>query len=330
MKRFRLNTALLLFGIIVATATATYLFTKGFWAQGCFLVIFPVTICIALIWHLQTRLIDTMSTFVSALEMNDTTLRVELGGDDDLKKMSESMNRISILYHDNIRELQTSKLYYDRVLRIMTHEMRNGITPIAAITADMIKNPGRYNGIKLSESSQLLNGQAEGIRRLLDSYHTLTHLPKLNRVNVDALDYFSKIKQLVKGELEKRNLQENIVRYTVPKHMNLNIDISLMNQVMINLIRNSLDSIAITERRENGEVEIVLTISNSKPCITVKDNGCGMTEEIMDNLFQPFYTTKEHGTGVGLSICRQIIRLHGGEIRIQSILEKGTSVIITL
>lgn len=325
MKRFRINVALLLAGIIITTATAACLFAYGWWPQASLMLIATV-ICIAILIHLQSRLIGTMSAFVNALEMNDTTTRVSLGGDLELQKMSESMNRISDIYSKNMRELQTRKHYYDRVLRIMTHEMRNGITPIVAIAADMIAKPERYKGTKFSEATQLLLSQAKGIHHFLESYYKLTHLPEPDIETVKADVFFRSLRHLLKAELNNRNLPEETVSYTVPEDMSLNIDISLMNQVMINLIRNALDALP----SEGGKIEIILTVSDSRPYLTIKDNGSGMTQDTINNLFQPFYTTKPNGSGVGLSICRQIIRKHGGEIHLQSQEGKGTSVFIIL
>lgn len=325
MRRFRLNIALLITGIIVSAIGATLLFFNGLWAQGC-LTLFVTAVCIFALWHLQSRLIDTMSAFVNALEMNDTTARVILGGDHQLSKMSTSMNRISDIYSENMRELQTRKLYYDRVLRIMTHEMRNGITPIVAIAADMVAKPDRYQGKKFSEASHLLLSQAEGIHRFLDSYYKLTHLPEPKLETIKAGDFFRSLRRLLKAEMDNRNLPEDIISYTVPEDMTLTVDIALMNQVMINLLRNALDALP----SEGGKIEIILTVSDSRPYLTIKDNGTGMTQDTIHNLFQPFYTTKPNGSGVGLSITRQIIQKHGGEIRIQSQPAKGTSVYITL
>ena len=325
MKRFRLNIALLLALIIISVIGATILFLNGLWAQGS-LGFIVTALCIFALWHLQSRLIGTMSAFVNALEMNDTTTRIILGGDYELQKMSESMNRISDIYSENMRELQTRKLYYDRVLRIMTHEMRNGITPILAIANDMVAKPERYQGNKFSEATQVLLLQAEGIHRFLDSYYKLTHLPDPKIETIKAGDYFKSLRCLFKAELDNRNMPEELVSYTVPEDMSLNIDTSLMNQVMVNLLRNALDALP----PEGGKIEIILTVSDSKPFLTIKDNGKGMTQDTINNLFQPFYTTKPQGSGVGLSICRQIIHKHGGDIRLQSQDGKGTSVFITL
>ncbi len=325
MRRFRLNIALLIASMIISTFLATCLFVFGWWPQAS-LILIGVIACIYALWHLQSRLIGTMSTFVNALEMNDTTTRVMLGGDHELQKMSESMNRISDLYSENMRELQTRKLYYDRVLRIMTHEMRNGITPILALSADMEAKPERYQGKKFVEASQLLHSQAEGINRFLQSYYKLTHLPDPKLETLKAGDYFNSLKRLMKAELDNRGLPESIVSYTVPEEMNLDIDPSQMNQVMINLLRNALDALP----GEGGKIEIVLTASDGRPYLTVKDNGTGMSQDALNNLFQPFFTTKPRGSGVGLCISRQIIQKHGGDIRLQSHPAKGTLVAITL
>ncbi|MDE5882790.1 MAG: HAMP domain-containing histidine kinase [Muribaculaceae bacterium] len=325
MRRFRLNVALLIAGMIVSAIGATLLFINGWWAQGSLTLMFTA-VCIFTLWHLLSKLTGTMSAFVKALEMNDTTTRVIIGGDNELQKMAESMNHISDIYSENMRELQTRKLYYDRVLRIMTHEMRNGITPIVSIAADMVAKPERYEGKKFSEASHLLLSQAEGIHRFLDSYYKLTHLPDPKIETLKASEYFKSLRRLFKAELDNRNMSEELISYTVPEDMTLNIDTTLMNQVMVNLLRNALDALPA----ERGKIEIILTVSDSRPFLTIKDNGTGMTQDAIDNLFQPFYTTKPNGSGVGLSICRQIIQKHGGDIHIKSQEGKGTAVFISL
>ncbi len=325
MKRFRLNIGLLLAAMAGCVALSVRLFLSGWWAPACLAGILAL-LCVFGLWSLQTRLINMMSTFVSALEMNDTTLRIEADGDKELKEMSAVMNRISQLYRSNLRELETRKLYYDRILKIMTHEMRNGIAPLVAITADMESHPERYEGDRLSEASALLHGQVEGIKRFLDSYYNLTHLPEPEITTVKALDYFATVERLAVSELRQRGLADNMVSFIVPEDMELHIDTALMNQVMLNLLRNAFDAVD----RRDGKVEVVVTLSDMQPYITIKDNGVGMPAEVMENLFQPFYTTKVDGSGVGLCLCRQIVRRHGGDMRIQSQPGRGTSVILSL
>ena len=326
MRHFRLNIMLLLVAVVVATAVAAMLLVKGMWAQGVLIMLLTVAALFG-IWHLQTRLIRTMSGFVSSLELNDTTMRIDTGGDGELRRMSDAMNRISELYRRNLQELETRKLYYDRILRIMTHEMRNGITPLVAMTADMMEHPESYPRETIKEIARLMNGQVEGIRRFLDSYYTLTHLPEPEITTVKARDYFRNLRLMAEAELQNRGLASNTVQYVVPEDMMLSIDPALMNQVMLNLLRNALDAVASTP---NPRVEVVISVSDTHPYLTVSDNGEGIPEKVMENLFQPFYTTKEGGSGVGLSICRQIVRRHGGELTIRSRVGKGTDAVITL
>ena len=326
MRHFRLNIMLLLVAVVVATAVAAMLLVKGMWAQGVLIMLLTVVALFG-IWHLQTRLIRTMSGFVSSLELNDTTMRIDTGGDGELRRMSDAMNRISELYRRNLQELETRKLYYDRILRIMTHEMRNGITPLVAMTADMMEHPESYPRETIKEIARLMNGQVEGIRRFLDSYYTLTHLPEPEITTVKARDYFRNLRLMTEAELQNRGLASNTVQYVVPEDMMLSIDPALMNQVMLNLLRNALDAVAT---RPNPRVEVVISVSDTHPYLTVRDNGEGISEKVMENLFQPFYTTKEGGSGVGLSICRQIVRRHGGELTIRSRVGKGTDAVITL
>ena len=317
---------LLLVAVVVATAVAAMLLVKGMWAQGVLIMLLTVAALFG-IWHLQTRLIRTMSGFVSSLELNDTTMRIDTGGDGELRRMSDAMNRISELYRRNLQELETRKLYYDRILRIMTHEMRNGITPLVAMTADMMEHPESYPRETIKEIARLMNGQVEGIRRFLDSYYTLTHLPEPEITTVKARDYFRNLRLMAEAELQNRGLAINTVQYVVPEDMMLSIDPALMNQVMLNLLRNALDAVATIP---NPRVEVVISVSDTHPYLTVRDNGEGISEKVMENLFQPFYTTKEGGSGVGLSICRQIVRRHGGELTIRSRVGKGTDAVITL
>ena len=317
---------LLLVAVVVATAVAAMLLVKGMWAQGVLIMLLTVVALFG-IWHLQTRLIRTMSGFVSSLELNDTTMRIDTGGDGELRRMSDAMNRISELYRRNLQELETRKLYYDRILRIMTHEMRNGITPLVAMTADMMEHPESYPRETIKEIARLMNGQVEGIRRFLDSYYTLTHLPEPEITTVKARDYFRNLRLMTEAELQNRGLASNTVQYVVPEDMMLSIDPALMNQVMLNLLRNALDAVATIP---NPRVEVVISVSDTHPYLTVRDNGEGISEKVMENLFQPFYTTKEGGSGVGLSICRQIVRRHGGELTIRSRVGKGTDAVITL
>lgn len=327
MKRFRLNLVVLLCSIIGLSAIATWLFLSGRVPEGIFAVI-AVAISVVGVMVLVRKLVLVMSVFVKSLEMNDTTARFDIGNDDPLlREMSASMSRIVDIYRSGLSQLETRKLYYDRILKIMTHEMRNSITPVISISSDMEKHPEKYEGENLTEALGVIRSQSEGVKRFLDSYYRLTHLPQPETEAIDATLFFERVKTLVAVEVKERGLSPDVCRYAVGKGMTLNIDVSLMSQVMVNLVRNALDAVAGVE---SPSVIVTATLSDRHPYISIEDNGAGISPEIRDMLFQPFVTTKSGGSGVGLSLSRQIVRLHGGDLRLTGSSGHGAKAVIIL
>lgn len=327
MKRFRLNLVVLLCSIIGLSAIATWLFLSERVPEGIFAVI-AVTISVVGVMVLVRKLMLVMSVFVKSLEMNDTTARFDIGNDDPLlREMSASMSRIVDIYRSGLSQLETRKLYYDRILKIMTHEMRNSITPVISISSDMEKHPEKYEGENLTEALGVIRSQSEGVKRFLDSYYRLTHLPQPETEAIDATLFFERVKTLVAVEVKERGLSPDVCRYAVGRGMTLNIDVSLMSQVMVNLLRNALDAVAGVE---SPSVIVTATLSDRHPYISIEDNGAGISPEIRDMLFQPFVTTKSGGSGVGLSLSRQIVRLHGGDLRLTGSPGHGAKAVIIL
>lgn len=314
MKHFRLNIAICLLVTVAASFCSALLIYSGRWAAGI-LVAICIFIAVCILVRLIRRLVLTMSTFMDALEMNDSTMRFDIDCDDpDIQKMHRSMNSICSIYHNSIFELETRKLYYDRILRIMTHEMRNTITPIVALTSDFRRHPDKYTGENLVESMALIEMQSEGIKKFLDSYYKLTHLPVPHKEAVPVGDFLRRIQSLVRLEESDRGLG-SICRFISPADMTIYIDADLMTQAVINLIRNSLDAVSSSV---DGKIMVTVSVTAGQPYISISDNGPGIPAKVMKNLFQPFITSKEGGSGIGLSLSRQIARLHGGDLKINS------------
>lgn len=326
MNRFRLNFILCVAGIVFFTALSTLCFAYGRHALGI-LSLIPLVISIILLWRLVRRVIRSMSDFMDALDMNDTTIRFAESHDPDINRMSQTMRRIMAVYSSSRLELETRKLYYDRILRIMTHEMRNAITPIVSLSADMKRNPDRYKGKNLNEAVSLISDESQSIRRFLDSYYELTHLPKPQIETIDVMEFFTGIRKSFAIYLTDNGLDTAIINYTIPIDMRLRADRDLLGRLVTNVLRNAVQAIAgIPEPRIHVEV----SVSEGHPYISIEDNGCGIPAELMPNLFQPFFTTKPGGSGIGLCLSRQIARLHGGDFTITSTPGHGTKAIITL
>ena len=319
MNRFRLNFILYIAGTVLFTAFATLCFAGDRYALGIMSLI-PAVISVILLWLLVRRLIRAMSDFMDALDMNDTTIRFAESHDPDINRMSNTMRRIMAVYSSSRMELETRKLYYDRILRIMTHEMRNAITPIVSLSADMKRNPDRYKGENLNEAVSLISDESQSIRRFLDSYYELTHLPKPQIETIDVMEFFTGIRKAFAIYLTDNGLDPDIMDYTIPVDMRLRADRDLLG-------RNAVQAVAGVSE---PHIHVDVSVSEGRPYISIEDNGCGIPAEMMQNLFQPFFTTKPGGSGIGLCLSRQIARLHGGDFTISSTPGHGTKAIITL
>lgn len=326
MKYFRLNFILCIAGTVLFTASTTLCFAAGRYAPAILSMI-PAVISVVLLWRLVHRLISSMSDFMSALDMNDTTIRFAESQDPDINRMSQTMRRIMAIYSSSRLELETRKLYYDRILRIMTHEMRNAITPIVSLSADMKRNPDRYKGEDLNEAVSLISDESQSIRRFLDSYYELTHLPKPEIEAIDVMDFFSGIRRSFAIYLSDKGLDTDIIDYTIPVDMQLQADMDLLGRLVTNVLRNAIDAVASVP---SPRIHVDVSVSEGRPYISVEDNGCGIPAEMMPNLFQPFFTTKPGGSGIGLCLSRQIARLHGGDFTITSTPLHSTKALITL
>lgn len=326
MKHFRLNFILCVAGVVFFIALATLCFADGRYALAI-LSLIPAVISVILLWLLVQRLIRSMSDFMDALDMNDTTIRFAESHDPDINRMSNTMRRIMAVYSSSRLELETRKLYYDRILRIMTHEMRNAITPIVSLSADMKRNPDRYKGENLNEAVSLISDESQSIRRFLDSYYELTHLPKPQIETIDVMEFFTGIRKAFAIYLTDNGLDPDIMDYTIPVDMRLRADRDLLGRLVTNVLRNAVQAVAGVPE---PHIHVDVSVSEGRPYISIEDNGCGIPAEMMPNLFQPFFTTKPDGSGIGLCLSRQIARLHGGDFTISSTPAHGTKALITL
>ncbi len=195
---------------------------------------------------------------------------------------------------------------WQQLIRVLTHEIMNSLTPIISISETLSSSPSG-GGQEGAEAFAVINRRCHSLLDFVESYRQLT-----------------RIKTPVKTTFPINELLEHITGlYPEVKTQGtgqLTADRSQLEQVLINLVRNAYES---------GATEVLLS-ANGEGEIRVKDNGCGMSPDVIDHAFIPFFTTKPSGTGIGLSLCRQIILKHGGTIRMESQQGKGTTFIIQL
>ena len=167
---------------------------------------------------------------------------------------------------------------------------------------------------------------SNGLLNFVQNYRQLSKLPKPKIKKIVIHTWLTHLKTLI---LEM--IKDNDIKLDITATNNCKVvygDESLLNQVMLNLVKNSIDA---TESSANKAIEIdVYLAANGRTVISVSDNGKGVSGEDLDKVFVPFFTTKENGNGIGMSLSKQIVNMHGGTITVQSEENKGTRVLVLL
>lgn len=231
-------------------------------------------------------------------------------------------------------ELENEELdAWQKLIKVLRHEIMNSITPINSLTNTIIRLLSENKKAKTIDqlSSETIEKALEGLNaidkrnqgllKFVESYRTLTKIPipVLEKTEVSAL--FDNINILFCEELRSKGIR--FISSIPEAGLALLVDEKLITQVLINLIKNSTDALSGID---NGQIIMEASVNDKREVlIQIKDNGIGISKDEIEKIFIPFYTTKEMGSGIGLSLSRQIVRMHKGSISVQSILGKETT-----
>jgi two-component system nitrogen regulation sensor histidine kinase NtrY len=154
----------------------------------------------------------------------------------------------------------------------------------------------------------------------VETYRELTRIPKPDFRIFPVFELFSHVGQLMKADLDEKNIEFQSA--IAPETLELTADPDLVEQVLINLLRNAAQAL---NGRENGRIDLMAQLDRrGRVVIRVRDNGPGILADVQERIFIPFFTTKRDGSGIGLSLSRQIMRVHRGTISVQSKLNEET------
>ena len=237
-----------------------------------------------------------------------------------------------LIAFQNVNEAldETESKAWQKLLSVLTHEIMNSVAPISSL-ADTLKHRLQQSVAVLSNESgslddvelgiETIKRRSEGLLKFAETYRNLNKITTLNLKKVFVRDIFENLLQLMQPTMEQKKIEiETILK---DPDLSLDADTSLLEQVLINLVVNAIEAV---KERPNPRIVLSAYLNNNrKTVIKVADNGNGMPAEILDKIFVPFFSTKKSGSGIGLSLCKQIMMLHKGNIQVQSIEGEGTA-----
>lgn len=235
---------------------------------------------------------------------------------------------IKLITLQNIQpELQKQELEaWQNLTRVLRHEIMNSITPISSLTStlreildhDMERKNSHYElkeegADDLREGLSTIENRSKGLIKFIDAYREYTSLPRPKVSSVRLMKLIEKVAQLMKPELKKTNIS---FRWEcTSEYLTIQADSEMIEQVLINLMKNAIEALAEVER---PALQLIGRYEESAVKIEVIDNGPGIIKEAVEHIFVPFYTTKRTGSGIGLSLSRQIMQMHNGTITAES------------
>jgi two-component system, NtrC family, nitrogen regulation sensor histidine kinase NtrY len=250
-------------------------------------------------------------------------------------------NKVYTVYsiNDIKNELEENELdTWQKLIRVLTHEIMNSVAPITSLSKTIRRiftsedksistnTINQQNIDQAFEGLKVIEETGQGLMNFVDSYRKLTKIPEpvFKLILVD--EWFNKVYLLLKNKMEAEKIEFNLInRYTKKTFTG---DEKLLTQVVINILNNAITAL---EGRKQKKIQISSSsIKNGGLEVKIFDNGKGIISENLEKIFIPFFTTFENGSGIGLSLSRQIMRMHKGTIEVMSVPDRNTTFILKL
>lgn len=250
----------------------------------------------------------------------------------EFKKQGEEYLLVSL--QDIHAELEAKEIEsWQNLIRVLTHEIMNSITPISSLTktVNQMLFEQDNSSFKLKEidsddledvslALETIGKRSEGLLNFVNIYRNLTRIPKPNFRHILIADLFKSLEHLFAVQLRDKKIVFS--SKILPDNLYLTADQDLVEQVLINLLLNAIQA---CQNVDHPTIRIVSRVNrNNRVIIEVADNGTGIKPDLLDKIFMPFFTSKKEGSGIGLSLSRQIMLMHKGSIHVKSITNQGS------
>lgn len=237
--------------------------------------------------------------------------------------------KFQLIVYQNVNEAidETEAKAWQKLLSVLTHEIMNSIAPISSLAdtlksrLDNLPNNAELEDIRLG--TETIKRRSEGLLKFAGTYRSLNKIERPSLSTVRATDLFENLYQLMEPSVIQKNIELDIILKDT--QLVLELDINLIEQVLINLLLNAMEAVKDVKK---PHIALSASATDGKPKIQVSDNGKGIPANLLENIFIPFFTTRKSGSGVGLTLSKQIMLLHGGNILVHS--DEGKGSVFTL
>lgn len=255
----------------------------------------------------------------------------------DFVMQAEAYKLVSFQNIKQELDIKEQESWY-KLIRILNHEVMNSMTPIVSLSKELndtffdesggkvpIENISKDDFEDIYLSTKTIEKRSLALLNFVKSYRSFTNLPKPNLKKIQINDVLQGVINLLDSKLKENNIK--LIKNTDTQYMLIFADKDMLEQVLINLFLNAIEAV---QEKANPLISISFAKENTCNLIKIEDNGEGISTEYIDKIFVPFFTTKKKGSGIGLSLSKQIILAHNGNITVNSSLGKGTVILIKL
>ncbi|MDO9317255.1 MAG: ATP-binding protein [Gammaproteobacteria bacterium] len=222
---------------------------------------------------------------------------------------------------------------WQKLIKVLTHEIMNSMTPIVSLSshlehvireaqpaqASVTADAEQYRDIV--QGIESIAARSQGLLRFVEAYRSLSNPPRPLQGNIELQSLFQRLATLLEERFDSEGI--TFIHQVTPANLHIHADSNHIEQILLNLLSNATDAV---KGAEHPRIELTAhrPLDSKRIVIEVRDNGCGINPVFIDDIFTPFFTTKETGTGVGLSLSRQLARLNNATLSVNSTQGKGS------
>ena len=302
---------------MILSLVGAWLYVNNLYFSASIMLLIIIVVAVS-IYYDRKRLFGRVEHLISSIQYEDFSTHFVINNKkDELSQLSKEMNEALEAFRNRSADAmmgETEAMAWQKLISVLTHEIMNSITPIISLSETLseqaeIAKLNEENYKIMLQAMETIHRRSEGLLIFIENYRKLTRLPQPVVHPFALKTLFVSLQQL----LASNNI---VFTYSIyPEQLILNADKGMVEQVLINLLKNAHEA---CQNKENSKIDVKANKIGDEIHISVSDNGQGILPEVIEKVFIPFYSTKTNGSGIGLSICQQIMIRHKGKLMVQS------------